>query len=327
MCSIRALTLEGTGSVDADGASPTNAWSVTFIDIVTTNGRIASETWWTGATKTSWCVGTDGAFSAAALLSEDSLCQIAFVDILAAGRHVGRVISPTVVAYAEGFFTLRFASCVLAAFNTVARSSAGGEWRFADKSGLAFAPVATGQISTQRIGSARLLEALVNINASGSFGNESLEAEALSVDTLGVADTVKIAFAVGRYVHLFTRHVRRRLGSVATRAEAVVTRYGVLADGVLATRTGRQDGAFVNVNASVVGIACIILETRTDEAAGCIGACSVGAARIAQALIDIFTSDGWIALESGRTLATEGSGQIVANGAPTANGLSAGQFC
>lgn len=46
---------------------------------------------------------------------------------------------------------------------------------------------------------------------------------------------------------MFTRHVRRRLGSVATRAEAVVTRYGILADGVLAARTGRQDGAFVNV--------------------------------------------------------------------------------
>jgi len=326
LCSIRALTLEGAGSVDADGASPTNAWSVAFIDIVTTNGRIAGESRWTGATETSRCVGTDGALSAAALLSEDSLCQIAFVDILATGRDVGRVVGPTIVADAEGLFTLRFASGVRAAFNAVARSSTGSEGWFANKSGLAFAPVTAGQIGTKRIGSARLLEALVDINASGSFGDESLEAEALSVHALGVADTVEIAFAVGRHVHLFTRHVRRRLGSVATRAETVVTRYGVLADGVLAAWTGRQDGAFVNVNASAVGIACIILETRTDEAAGCICACSVGAARIALALVDIFTGDGGVALESRRTLATERSRQIVANGASTANGLSTGQF-
>lgn len=270
LCSIRTLTLKGAGSVDADGTSPTNAWSVAFINIVTTDGRIASESWWTGATETSRCVGTDGALSTATLLGEDSLCQIAFVDILAAGCDVSRVISPSVIADAEGLVPLRFASRMGAAFNAVARSSAGSEGWFADKSGLAFAPVATSQIGTQRIGSTRLFEALVDIDTSGSFGDKSLEAEALSVHALGVADAVEIAFAVGRHIHLFTRHVRRRLGSVATRAEAVVTRYGILADGVLAARTGRQDGAFVNVNASAVGIACIILETRTDEAAGCI---------------------------------------------------------
>ena len=89
---------------------------------MTTNGRIAGESRWTGATETSRCVGTDGALSAAALLSEDSLCQIAFVDILATGRDVGRVVGPTIVADAEGLFTLRFASGVRAAFNAVARS-------------------------------------------------------------------------------------------------------------------------------------------------------------------------------------------------------------
>ena len=81
-------------------------------------------------------------------------------------------------------------------------TSTGSEGWFANKSGLAFAPVTTGQIGTQRIGSARLLEALVDIDASGSFGDESLEAEALSIHALGVADTVEIAFAVGRHVHL-----------------------------------------------------------------------------------------------------------------------------
>lgn len=143
LCSIRTLTLKGAGSVDADGTSPTNAWSVAFINIckmkstqlklchhivfnvintVTTDGRIAGESWWTGATETSRCVGTDGALSTATLLGEDSLCQIAFVDILAAGCDVSRVISPSVIADAEGLVPLRFASRMGAAFNAVARS-------------------------------------------------------------------------------------------------------------------------------------------------------------------------------------------------------------
>ena len=84
----------------------------------------------------------------------------------------------------------------------VGLTSTGSEGWFANKSGLAFAPVTAGQIGTKRIGSARLLEALVDINASGSFGDESLEAEALSVHALGVADTVEIAFAVGCHVNL-----------------------------------------------------------------------------------------------------------------------------
>ena len=84
----------------------------------------------------------------------------------------------------------------------MAQTSAGSEGWFADKSGLTFAPVATSQIGTQRIGSTRLFEALVDIDTSGSFGDKSLEAEALSVHAFGVADAVEIAFAVGRHIHL-----------------------------------------------------------------------------------------------------------------------------
>ena len=51
----------------------------------------------------------------------------------------------------------------------VGLTSTGSEGWFANKSGLAFAPVTAGQIGTKRIGSARLLEALVDIDAS-DFG-------------------------------------------------------------------------------------------------------------------------------------------------------------
>ena len=81
-------------------------------------------------------------------------------------------------------------------------TSAGNGWRFSNESGLTFAAMATGQIGTERIGSARLFEAFVDVDASGSFSEETLEAEALAINTLGVADTIEIAFTVSRHVDL-----------------------------------------------------------------------------------------------------------------------------
>ncbi len=79
--------------------------------------------------------------------------------------------------------------------------------RFADKAGLAFATMAADQVGADRVGSARSLEALVDIDASRARRGETVPAETLSVQALGVVDAVEIALAVGRDVHLHGQNI------------------------------------------------------------------------------------------------------------------------
>lgn len=87
------------------------------------------------------------------------------------------------------------------------------------------------------------------------------------------------------------------MGVVTLRTEAIVAGYGVLADGVLATRVA-QFGAFVYVDAAAVRIAAVVFETGARVAADRVLADGIGAARVAQTLVHVLATDERIAGES-----------------------------
>lgn len=66
--------------------------------------------------------------------------------------------------------------------------------------------MAAGQVVTDRIGPARLFQTFVDIDASGSLRFETVAAETLAVQALGVVNAIEIAFAVGCHVHLRDHH-------------------------------------------------------------------------------------------------------------------------
>ena len=77
----------------------------------------------------------------------------ALVHIDTAGRHVGRVVGPAVLAHAEGLGTLRLAESVLAAGDPAAGLGAAGHaGRTPDKGRQAAAGVAPSRVPTHRVG-------------------------------------------------------------------------------------------------------------------------------------------------------------------------------
>lgn len=60
-----------------------------------------------------------------------------------------------------------------------------------------------GQIGADRIGSAGRFSAFVDIDASGARRLETVAAETLTVQALGVVDTIEIAFTDRGDIHLW----------------------------------------------------------------------------------------------------------------------------
>lgn len=78
--------------------------------------------------------------------------------------------------------------------------------------------------------------ALVYVHAHGALRREALLAEALPVHALGVVGAVEVGLAKDVHVDLFAGHGGVRLGLVALRADAVVARHCVLANGIPTAR-------------------------------------------------------------------------------------------
>lgn len=108
--------------------------------------------------------------------------------------------------------------------------------RSANKTRLAFAMVASSSVGADRRRSTRIGKALVEIHAFGTNGFETILAEALSLDALGIVDAIEIRFAESRHIGLIARDCRAGAGTVPRRAEAIVTRLLVLANRISTTR-------------------------------------------------------------------------------------------
>lgn len=76
--------------------------------------------------------------------------------------------------------------------------------RRANKSRLALAMIASSSVCTDRSRSTGISKAFVQIHAFGSDSFEAILAEALSLDALGIVDTIEIRFAKSRHVGLKT---------------------------------------------------------------------------------------------------------------------------
>lgn len=74
--------------------------------------------------------------------------------------------------------------------------------RGAHVSGLTFTMEPTRGVGTHGIGSTRLCQTLVNINAYGSFGVEAVFTKTLAFGTLRVGGAIEVRFAQNRYVNL-----------------------------------------------------------------------------------------------------------------------------
>lgn len=161
---------------------------------------------------------------------------IAFVDINTTGRNVSRVESPSFVANAERFLSLGFAVGIFPALDIRA-------WRFAvysrrrpDESGFTFTSKRSRCVNAHRRWSTYLTvhPTFVNIDATGSLWLEAILTEALSFDTFGIVCTVKVGAAKYVNIGLLAGDFRIWFSHVSLRAEAGVTRTGILADCVIA---------------------------------------------------------------------------------------------
>ena len=179
-------------------------------------------------------VGADRVLSAGPRLA-------ALVHIDTAGRHVGRVVGPALLAHAEGLCTLRLAEGVLAAGDPAAGlGGAGHAGRTPDKGRQAAAGVAPSRVPTHRVGTAdpgrqqTLIRVQTECARRGKPSPEKivgftqmsavtkipkiLPADALSAVALGVVGAVEVGPAAGADLGSLAGHVG--VAAVAGRALA-----------------------------------------------------------------------------------------------------------
>lgn len=158
-----------------------------------------------------------------------------------------------------------------------------------DEPGFAIAFVRPRNVLADRALSADvgIAAALVDIHADRSRCLESLLAEALAFDALGVVRAVEVAVAQNVDVGLFAGDFGVGLGAISLGTNAIVTGRRILTDCVVPARFLHRR-ALVDVHTASEGIAGELWGARTHVASRSVGANGVQTARVLKTLVDIW---------------------------------------
>lgn len=228
-------TFVRTFEIFTNSAFSTGVWFRALVNVVALTACVSGESRWTLAAEATGKIRARSVHSAP---SVRPLSGIALVDINATSRNVIRVEGPSFFADTKRFLSFGFAVRVLATLDIRTRCLALNPRWCSNKSSFAVTSERSGRVDTHRRRSAhvRVHPTFVDIDAARALRFESVLAEALPLDTFRVVGTVKVALAEHVNVRLLASDLRVRLAGVTLRAQTVVARVGVLADGVVAAR-------------------------------------------------------------------------------------------
>lgn len=256
-----------------------------FIDVEALFRRIACEAWWTGTLIPTAVIRADRVDSAHA---GGSVRGVALIDVDAAFRDVRGKEGPALFADTKGFVAFRLAVGVRAALDVFTRRLAWESRWCSDEPGFAIAFVRPWNVLTDGAISANVgvASALVDIHADRSRRFESLLAETLAFDTLGVVCAVEVAVAQNINVSLLASNLGIGLGSVSLGTNAIVAGRRILTDCVVAARFLHRR-TLVDVHAAPEGVAGEFWSASTHIASGSVSADGIQAAWIFKTLVDI----------------------------------------
>lgn len=261
-----------------------------FVHIHTLGVRVSRESRGTGTGVSAGAVRAGGIVATAA---EGSVHYIALVDVHTSRGYIARIVGPSLFADTVGLVLIRFAIGVGSTPHILARLLAGHPRWTAHISSLTVTAIGSGSIQALGMGSAnvRVGATLIDVHTTGSDGLESVQTEALVLNTLGIVGAVEVAAAQDIHVHLFAGHLGIGFPIVSLRAFAVVAGYGVLAHRMLSTRL-IQRRTLVDVHTSAERISGVVRLAGAHETANRIRADRVLPARIVLTLVDVYGGAG-----------------------------------
>lgn len=130
---------------------------------------------------------------------------------------------------------------------------------------------------------------LVNVHTARANGLESVQTEALALNTFRIVGAVEVAAAQDVHIRGLATILGIGFALVSLRTLAAVTGHGILTDRVLPAWL-IQCGAFIDIDTTAERIARVVGLARANETADGIGTDRVISARIILALVDVYAT-------------------------------------
>lgn len=247
---------------------------------------ISREAWGTGTTVASGGVGARGILATTA---KGSMQQIAFIDVHTTCRDIAGIVGPTLLADTVGFILIGLAVGVCTTAHILTGLLAGHPGWTAHIAGLAVTAIGARRVQTLRMWSTGLdmCATLINVHTARANGFESIQAEALALNTFRIVGAVEVAAAQDVHICGLTTILGIGFSFVSLRTLAAVTGHGILTDRVLPAWF-IQCGTFIDIDTTAERIARVVGLARANETADGIGTDGIISTRIILALVDVY---------------------------------------
>lgn len=247
---------------------------------------ISREPWRTGTAEATRGVGARGILATTA---KGSMQQIAFIDVHTTCGDIAGIVGPPLLADAVGFILIRFAVRVGTTAHVLAGLLAGHSRRRSHVASLAVAAIGARSVQALRMRSTGLgmRATLIDVHTARADGLESIEAEALILNTFRIVGAIEVGAAQDVHIRGLTTILGIGFAFVSLGTLAAVAGHGILTDRVFAAWF-IQCGAFINIDTTAERIARVVWFARANKTADGIGTDGVISARIILALVDVY---------------------------------------
>lgn len=217
--------------------------------------------------------------------------QITFIDVHTTRRDIARIVGPTLLTDTVGFILIRFAVGMgTAAYILTGLLTRHPGWTTHIAS-LTVTAIRARCVQALGMGATGfgMRATLIDVHAARSDGLETVQAEALILNTFRIVGAIEIGATQDVHIGRFTSILGIRFSLVALRTLAAVAWHGILTDRVLSAWF-IQCGAFIDIDTTAERIARIVGFARANETTDRIRTDGIITTRIILALVDVYAA-------------------------------------
>lgn len=217
--------------------------------------------------------------------------HITFIDVHTTRRDIARIVGPTLLTDTVGFILIRLAIGMGTAAYILAWLLTRHPGWTAHIASLTVTAIRARCVQALGMGATGfgMRATLIDVHAARSDGLESVQAEALILNTFRIVGAIEIGATQNVHVGGFTSILGIWFSLVALRTLAAIAWHGILTDRVLSAWF-IQCGAFIDIDTTAERIARIVGFARANETTDRIRTDGIITTRIILALVDVYTA-------------------------------------
>lgn len=215
--------------------------------------------------------------------------QITLIDVHTSRRDIARIVGPTLLTDTVGFILIRFAVGMGTAAYILAGLLARHPGWTAHIASLTVAAIRARRVQALGMGATGfgMRATLIDVHTARSDGLESVQAEALILNTFRIVGAIEIGATQDIDIGGFASILGIWFSLVALRTLAAVAWHGILTDRVLSAWF-IHGGAFIDIDTTAERIARIVGFACANETTDRIRTDGIITTRIILALVDVY---------------------------------------